>query len=217
MDIQLTLIEARILGCLVEKELTTPDYYPLSLNSVTTACNQKQNRDPVMALTESQVMEAMDTLISKHLARERTGAGSRVTKYAHRLGDSLGLSFGLERNEVGTLCVLMLRGPQTPGEIRARTGRLCEFGSLEQLNKTLSDLMDHERGPYIVQLPRQPGTKEARYAHLLCGDIDPEAFTETAAPIGPAQSDRVGELEQQIEALRARLDRLEQSLGIEDD
>lgn len=212
MDILLTPTEARVLGSLIEKERTTPDYYPLSLNAIQTACNQKSNREPIMDLAETEVMEAIDALMGKHLVREKNPSGSRVNKYAHRLSDSLGLTFGLEKNQLGTLCMLMLRGPQTPGEIRARTARLCEFSSLDDVERTLAELIGHERGPYVTRLPRSPGRKEARFAHLLCGEVD----TAELSAADPASADqmmvdgrRIAELAQDIEALRARVEALE--------
>ena len=165
MDIHLDDIEARVLGCLIEKELTTPDYYPLTLNSLTAACNQKSNRDPVMSVKETDVVRALDRLRTKHLSGERYGAGMRVAKYEHRIQDK----WLLEAEDVAVLGVLLLRGPQTQGEIRGRSGRMFPFTDIEEVERTLSGLKDREEGPFVLKLPRQPGQKESRFAHLLSG------------------------------------------------
>lgn len=214
MDIHLTPFEARVLGSLIEKEATTPDYYPLSLNALTAACNQKSNRDPVMSLGESQVLEALDGLIAKRLARDKTTSGSRVTKYVHRLSGHLGLTREFSQEELGVLCVLMLRGAQTVGEIRGRTGRLCEFENLGHVERTLTGLMSHEDGPYVTRLARQPGRKEARYAHLLCGEV--ESAPAEAPAAAPAEfsgdNERVAALERGLEELREELEAIKKRL-----
>ena len=212
MELVLTPIEARVLGVLIEKATTTPDYYPLSLSGLTTGSNQKSNREPVMSLGETTVMEALDGLMAKRLVWEKTPSGSRVTKYAHRLSNTLGLTYDFSANELGVLCVLMLRGPLTTGEVRARGGRLCEFSSLDEADAVLVGLCEREDGPYVQKLPRQPGRKEARYVHLLCGE--PEITTELIeSPREPAQdrpdqSSRLSALEDEVAALRAELSRL---------
>jgi uncharacterized protein YceH (UPF0502 family) len=215
VEIHLTPIEARVLGSLIEKEATTPDYYPLSLNALVGACNQKSNRDPVMRLGETQVLEALDGLIAKRLARDKTTSGSRVTKYVHRLSGHLGLTREFSREELAVLCVLMLRGAQTVGEIRGRSGRLYEFENLGQVERTLSGLMSHEDGPYVSRLARQPGRKEARYAHLLCGAVDPAPAQAAAdAPAGSAaDDDRISVLERGLEELRDELEAIKKRLG----
>lgn len=219
MDIHLTPIEARVLGALIEKEATTPDYYPLSLNGVINACNQKSNRDPVMSLAETETLEALDGLVSKRLARDRTAAGSRVTKYGHRLSGTLGLTRDFSREEIAVLCVLMLRGAQTVGEIRGRSQRLCPFEDLGQVETTLSGLMTRADGPYVTRLAREPGRKEARYAHLLCGDVDPgpgESMESTppagASPGLTRDSDRITALERGLEELRGELEAIKRRL-----
>ena len=165
MNIVLTEIEARVLGSLLEKDVTTPDYYPLSLNALVNACNQKNNRDPVMALKEDEVRQALDGLQEKRLAGPASGADSRVTKFEHRLQEV----FNFTRGETAILCVLLLRGPQTPGELRGRGERMHRFDGLDEVESTLQRLI--EREPALVRvLPRQPGTKESRYMHLLSGD-----------------------------------------------
>ena len=208
MDIHLTLVEARVLGSLMEKEATTPDYYPLSLNAIITACNQKSNRHPVMSVDQTQALEALDGLISKRLAREKSSSGSRVTKYAHRLAGTLGLSGEFSRQELAALCVLMLRGAQTAGEIRARAHRLCAFENLSEVEETLSGLMSREDGPFVTKLPRRPGRKEARYAHLLCGDAGAEAgeAVEDKPSAGETgDRERIAALERGLEELRREL------------
>src|SRR6201988_608135 len=163
---QLSPIEVRVLGSLIEKDITTPDYYPLSLNALVNACNQKNNREPVMGLHEESVRQALGTLQDKRLASPASGADSRVTKYEHRLQEV----FNFTRGEIAVFCVLLLRGPQTPGELRGRTDRMHHFEELSDVQSTLQRRM---RGgpPLVTVLPRQPGTKEARYAHLLSGEV----------------------------------------------
>src|SRR5215813_10606854 len=165
MQVTLTEIEARVLGSLIEKDITTPDYYPQSLNALVNACNQKNNRDPVMTLDENAVRNALTTLQEKRMAGPASGADSRVTKYEHRLQEV----FNFDRREIAVVCVLLLRGPQTPGELRGRTERMYRFEALEDVEATLKKLM--EREPSLVAvLPRQPGTKESRYTHLFSGE-----------------------------------------------
>src|SRR3989449_9638240 len=168
MNVLLNDNEVRVLGALVEKESTTPDYYPLSLNALTNACNQKSNRDPVMSLSEGEVTEALEGLRDKGLAREVSSFDSRVPKYAHQLAEV----FNFDRRETAVLCVLLLRGPQTPGELRGRTERMYRFDDLSEVQTALQSLMQRDP-PLAKVLPRQPGTKEARYMHLLCGDVAP--------------------------------------------
>lgn len=216
MDISLSATEARVLGVLIEKERTTPDYYPLSLSAATTASNQKSNREPVMDLSETQTLEALDGLIAKRLAWEKTPSGSRVTKYAHRLSNTLGLTYDFSPDELGVLCVLMLRGPQTVGEIRGRSGRLCEFASIAEAEGVLERLAEREDGPYVVKLPRQAGRKDSRYMHLLCGEVEVEA--QTVDPPSDVEDtgtrDRLTALEHAVATLRAELDGLKTKLGV---
>jgi len=178
MAFQLTDIEARVLGALVEKEITTPEYYPLSLNALVNACNQKSNREPVMALDESAVRTALRSLSDQSLARS-AGTDSRVAKYEHRLSDL----FNFHRHEIAVLCVMLLRGPQTPGELRTRTDRMYSFEDLDSVHSALNLLMKRDP-PLVVLLPRQPGTKESRYAHLFSGD--PSAGTSAGMGAGAA-------------------------------
>ena len=167
MHIVLSNVEARVLGALVEKDITTPDYYPLSLNALINACNQKNNREPVMSLEEGAVRDALNGLHDDGLAGPASGADSRVTKYEHRLQEV----FNFSRGETAVLCVLLLRGPQTPGELRGRTERMHRFEDLDAVQFSLQHLMQREP-PLVAVLPRQPGTKESRYAHLLLGEVD---------------------------------------------
>jgi uncharacterized protein len=198
MDIRLSDVETRVLGSLVEKDVTTPDYYPLSLNALVNACNQKNNRDPVMNLDEDTVRRALDTLQQKRLAGPTSSADSRVTKYEHRLQEA----FNFTRGETAILCVLLLRGPQTPGELRGRTERMHRFEDLTEVQSTLQRLM--QRDPPLARvLPRQPGTKEARYKHLLSGDVEDLADVATApTPASPqsnsADVNRMAGLEEQV-------------------
>ena len=209
VDIHLTEIEARVVGSLVEKELTIPDYYPLSLNALLNACNQKSNRHPVMNLDEDAVREALDGLGRMGLAGAAGGADSRVTKYEHRFQEA----FNFSRPEIAILCVLVLRGPQTPGELRGRTERLYGFGDLSEVQTALQHLMKRDP-PLVKMLPRQPGTKEARYAHLLSGDVEmgePEPAAETADVSSTA--DRLARLEEQVASLQKETADLKQQLA----
>jgi uncharacterized protein YceH (UPF0502 family) len=206
MEMVLTDIEARVLGSLVEKEITTPDYYPLSLNALVNACNQRSNRDPVMNLDEEDVRGALDSLSRQGLTGARSGAESRVTKYEHRLPET----FNFDRRETAVLCVLLLRGPQTPGELRGRTERMHRFSDLDEVQSALHRLMERQP-PLVKVLPRQPGTKESRYAQLLSGEPQGwEASAETSLPAdsSPEVEDRMVKLECQIEALRTELGEL---------
>jgi uncharacterized protein len=207
VSVVLTETETRVLGSLVEKEITTPDYYPLSLNALINACNQKSNRDPVMNLNENEVRDALDSLNVKGLAGARSTAESRVTKYEHRLQEV----FNFGRRETAVLCVLLLRGPQTPGELRGRTERMYRFGELDEVQSTLQHLIQREP-PLVKMLPRQPGTKEPRYVHLLAGDVEtwePPA-TLAAAAGSPAEAERIVRLETELTSLRAEVDDLKQ-------
>jgi uncharacterized protein YceH (UPF0502 family) len=209
--------EIRVLGCLVEKAVTTPDYYPLTLNSLTLACNQQSNRDPVVAFDETTVVRALDGLREKRLASVFTGAESRVAKYKHALTDALLLTPA----EVGLLCMLMLRGPQTLAELRTRTERFQPFESLAEVEEALQVLAARQPQPLVVKLPRLPGTKEPRYAHLLAGPIDVAALAAGAASPAPepatllvrAENDRLAQLTAEVAALRAELAELRQQFA----
>ena len=175
MNIELSAEEARVIGCLIEKQITTPDQYPLSLNALTNACNQKNNREPIMALGEEEVRQALHGLEDEHLAGAIRGDG-RVPKYEHHCQEV----FNFTRGEVAIVCVLLLRGPQTPGELRGRTERMYKFDELSDVQSVLQRLMAREPA-LVTVLPRQPGSKEARYAHLLSGEIDTAAFESAIA------------------------------------
>jgi uncharacterized protein len=172
-------IESRVLGSLIEKDITTPDYYPLSLNALVNACNQKNNRDPVMSLDESAVRQALNTLQEKRLAGPTSSADSRVTKYEHRVQEA----FNFTRGETALICVLLLRGPQTPGELRGRTERMHRFEELDDVLSTLQRLIQRDP-PLVKVLARQPGTKESRYVHLFSGDVDDAGVARTGPELG---------------------------------
>ncbi len=207
--IQLTAPQARVLGALVEKEVTTPDYYPLSLNALINACNQRSNREPVMNLDEDEVRQALRGLENKGLAGRARNADGRVTKYEHWLGEA----FNFSRAETALLCVLLLRGPQTPGELRGRTERLHSFEEISDVLAGIQKLMDREP-PLAAVLPRQPGTKEARYAHLLSGPVESIVQPVSNEPASgnnaiPAGSD----IQQRFESLEAAVDELRQQVA----
>jgi uncharacterized protein YceH (UPF0502 family) len=196
----LTDIETRVLGALVEKQISTPEYYPLTLNALTLACNQKNNRHPVTAYGEDAVAQAVESLREKNLAYVFYGSTSRVPKYKHVLPEVLHTNAA----ETALMCVLMLRGPQTPGELRGNAARLYEFSGLDEVEQTLSGLITHEPEPLVARLPRQAGQKEVRFAHLLSGEIRVEDLPEVG-PISPRQS-----LEQKVDALTAQVEELRQ-------
>jgi uncharacterized protein len=203
MDILLSDVETRVLGSLVEKELTTPEYYPLSLNALVNACNQKSNRDPVMSLEEVEVREALRTLDKKGLAGPADNMLSRVSKYEHRLQEA----YNFTRHEIAVLSELLLRGPQTPGELRSRADRMHKFDDLGIVHSTLHKLMNREP-PLVKVLPRQPGTKEVRYAHLMSGDVE-VPLSDQAAGVAPTSSsssiERIARLEGQVEKLQSEI------------
>jgi hypothetical protein len=208
VNILLNQAEARVLGSLIEKDITTPDYYPLSLNSLLNACNQKSNREPVMNLDEDTVRLALRNLNEKGLAGATSSADSRVTKYEHRLQEA----FNFNRREIAILCVLLLRGPQTPGELRGRTERMHRFEDLSEVQSGLHNLMQREP-PLAKVLPRQPGTKEARYMHLLSGDAEPwepVAPSSAALSSSPVDIERIEHLENEVASLRKEVADLRQ-------
>lgn len=209
----LTPAEVRVLGCLIEKQITTPDTYPLTLNALTNACNQLSNRDPVVSFDETTIVRALDGLRDKRLAVLFHGADSRVAKYRHAIGDVIPLT----RAEVALVCVLMLRGPQTIGELRTRTERLFAFENLAEVETTLNQMAERQP-PLVVRLPRQPGAKESRFAHLLSGPVDvPPA--DRAPPVEPAtaavraEDARIAALEQQLGDVRRDLAELKQQFA----
>src|SRR5258708_3367767 len=211
MEIKLTEPEVRVLGSLIEKDITTPEYYPLSLNALVNACNQKSNRDPVMQLDETAVRDALGGLQERRMAGPAGGADSRVTKYEHRLQEV----FNFTRQEIAVLCVLLLRGPQTPGELRGRTERLHRFEALDDVQSALQKLM--QRDPALVKvLPRQPGTKEARWVHLMWGDVAvPESLRVAGAMAdhSSAGGERVARLEGGVAAVRKGIGEVQEQLA----
>jgi uncharacterized protein YceH (UPF0502 family) len=212
VNVVLSEVDARVLGALLEKEITTPEYYPLSLNALVNACNQKSNRDPLMHLPEDAVRAALRVLQDNCLVRSVSAADSRVTKYEHRLQDA----FNFDRREAAIMCELLLRGPQTPGELRGRAERMQHFDELGEVQSTLQHLMNRE--PALVKvLARQPGTKESRYAHLLSGDVDTLASAsahDSPAPAKAGNQDRVAQLESELAELRADVADLKQQFAI---
>ena len=204
----LTEIEARVTGALIEKELTTPEYYPLTINALVAACNQKTNREPVVSYDEQIVQKALDDLREKNLAYVFYGSTSRVPKYKHILDKVL----ELERSEISVICVLLLRGAQTLGELRGRTDRLYDFSGLGEVNETLDNLMRRDE-PLVARLERQPGQKEVRYAHLLSGEIDVSAYAKEVSSSGSKQADneRLTTLENELENLRGEFNLFRQS------
>lgn len=209
MELRLNEVEVRVLGALMEKQLATPDYYPMSINALMNACNQKSSRDPVVAYDEQTVMKALDTLREKHLVWSFKGADSRVIKYGHTFEKP----YDLDTRMLAVMSVLMLRGPQTPGEIKARTRQLFNFEAVEDVDATLDQLIQNETQPLAFRLPRLTGTKEHRYTHLLCGPVDVETL-ETALradhreSVASALNEKVALLESEVQTLRAEMDQL---------
>ena len=211
MNITLNEVECRVLGSLLEKEVTTPEYYPLSLNAVVNACNQKSNRDPVMNLDEGVVRQTLRSLEGQALVRSVSPADSRVTKYEHRLQEA----FNFYRHEIAILSLLLLRGPQTPGELRSRSERMHSFDDLSAVQSSLQHLMRREP-PLVKPLPRQPGTKETRYAHLLSGDVaqaEPELKVKADTLDRSVDGDRVRQLEEEIARLKNEVADLKQEFA----
>ncbi|ALR76345.1 YceH family protein [[Enterobacter] lignolyticus] len=215
MKYQLTAQEARIIGCLLEKQVTTPEQYPLSVNACVTACNQKTNREPVMSLSESEVQDVLDELVKRHYLRTVSGFGNRVTKYEQRFCNSEFGNLKFSSAEVALVTTLLLRGAQTPGELRSRAQRMHEFADMAEVENTLERLAGREDGPFVVRLAREPGKRESRYMHLFSGDdmdaIAASAEAQTAAP--DALTARVEALEDEVAELKLRLDALLAHLG----
>jgi len=237
MKIELTFIEARVIGCLIEKQITTPDQYPLSLNALVNACNQKSNRDPVLDLDERTVQQTLDDLGRKHFVLEKSGFGSRVPKYQHRFCNTEYGTLKLDPQELAIVCELLLRGPQTPGELRSRASRMAPFTDVSEVEAALTRLSEREDGPFVVRLAREAGRREARYAHLFSGEVasgvEGDAGNDVprsqvgaeavrSAPLStPAetafpdmrQEQRLARLEEEVRALRAELNDLRTRLG----
>lgn len=218
MTPELTLHETRVIGCLIEKEITTPEQYPLSLNALTNACNQKSNRDPVLDLDEAAVQQIVDQLARKRLVSEQSGYGSRVPKYQHLFCNTNFGTLKFSPQELGVVCELFLRGPQTPGELRSRASRMCRFGDVTEVEAVLHSLATRADGPFVVRLAREPGKRESRYAHLFSGEIagagEIDDYTRCADPAqtaGAAQG-RVDRLERRLAELEAIVADLQQRL-----
>lgn len=215
MKYQLNGTEARVIGCLLEKQVTTPEQYPLSVNAVTMACNQKTNREPVMNLSEHEVQDVLDALVKRHYLRTVSGFGNRVTKYEQRFCNSEFGDLKLSSAEVAVITTLLLRGAQTPGELRTRASRMHEFSDMQEVEQTLEGLAAREDGPYVVRLAREPGKRESRYMHLFSGEVD-SSVKSSATDITAVDDDlvaRVAVLEEEVAGLKQRLDALLAHLG----
>lgn len=209
MNIELSPIEARVIGCLIEKQITTPDQYPLSLNALVDACNQKSNRDPVMSADEAAIQTTLDHLIRKHLVIEKSGFGSRVPKYQHRFCNTEFGPLKFTPQELAIVCELFVRGPQTPGELRTRAARMASFSEVGQVEMALESLSSRADGPFVVRLPREPGRRESRYAHLFSGAATIPALTEESIT-GPSMASapapsRLERLEEEVRQLKEEL------------
>ncbi|GMQ48770.1 YceH family protein [Vibrio sp. 10N] len=210
MNIELSPVEARVIGCLIEKEITTPDQYPLTLNSLTTACNQKSNREPVMSLGDAEVQDAATALINRRLLSDESSFNSRVSKFQHRFCNTEFGDLKLNEQEKGIVCCLLLRGAQTPGEIRTRTNRLCAFTDVKEVEAVLDAMATRESGALVVKLPREAGKRESRYMHLFSGEVDieqlvQEASTGTSPVASSAGQARIEALESEVESLKQEL------------
>lgn len=215
MNIELSPLEARVIGCLIEKEVTTPDYYPLTLNSLTAAVNQKSNREPVLSLSDAEVQDVVSELISRRLVSDESGFNSRASKFQHRFCNTEFGDLKLNAQELGIVCCLLLRGPQTPGELRTRTNRLCSFNDVKETEAVLERLAARESGPLVVKLPREPGKRESRYQHLFSGEVDLEALAVESSYASSFSSNKmemleaeVAELRQEVAELRAIVEKL---------
>jgi uncharacterized protein len=241
MKIELTALEARVIGCLIEKQITTPDQYPLSLNALANACNQKSNRDPVMDLDEVTVQKTLDGLSKKHFVMEKSGFGSRVPKYQHRFCNTEFGTLKLDPQELAIVCELLVRGPQTPGELRTRASRMAPFAETSEVEAALARLAQRQDGPFVVRLAREPNRRDSRWAHLFSGPVadaapaghEPEhvpgqpsehtsakSHDEGATVSAPEISfpasrndERLAKVEQEVSALRAELEDLKRRLG----
>ncbi|OEE80114.1 YceH family protein [Vibrio genomosp. F6] len=212
MSIELSPVEARIIGCLIEKEVTTPEYYPLTLNSLTTACNQKSNRDPVMALSDSDILDVVESLISRRLVSDESSFNSRVSKYQHRFCNTEFGDLQFSEQERAIICCMLLRGPQTPGELRTRTNRLASFTDVKEVEAVLEKLANRAEGSLVVKLPREAGKRESRYQHLLSGAVDVDSIA-AAMPVNStmshssenSSSQRIESLEKEVAELKNEL------------
>ena len=218
MIAELSLHETRVIGCLIEKEITTPEQYPLSLNALTNACNQRSNRDPVLDLDEATVQQLLDQLSKKRLVSEQSGYGNRVPKFQHLFCNTNFGTLKFSPQELGIVCELFLRGPQTPGELRSRASRLARFGDVTEVEAALGGLAQREDGPFVTRLAREPGKRESRYAHLFSGEIAGVADSESRerspgyAEDAGAEGGRIDWLERRVAGLEAKVAELEQRL-----
>jgi len=219
MNLELSLHETRVIGCLIEKEITTPEQYPLSLNALTNACNQKSNRDPVLNLDEVAVQQLIDGLVKKRLVSEQSGYGSRVPKFQHLFCNTNFGTLKFSPQELAIVCELFLRGPQTPGELRSRASRMCRFGDVSEVEAALEQLAARADGPFVQRLAREPGKRESRYAHLFSGELGaadandaPGRASDEAQGANIAETRlerlerRLGDLEIEVDRLKRRLD-----------
>lgn len=215
MTIELTPLESRVIGCLIEKQITTPEQYPLSLNALVNACNQKSNRDPVLELVEAEVQAVLDGLVKRYQVSEHGGFGSRVAKYQHRFCNTEYGELKFSPQELAIVCELLLRGAQTPGELRSRAGRMAHFNDADEVEAALDALARREDGPFVVRLPREPGKRESRYAHLFSGE--PVAAAAPAADTPPrpvaGDPDRLAVIEARLAELEAEVARLREQLA----
>lgn len=217
MSIELSAIEARVIGCLIEKQVATPDQYPLSLNALTNACNQKSNRDPVLDIDEREVQAVVDGLMRRQLVLERSGFGSRVPKFQHLFCNTEYGSLQFTPQQTGIVAELLLRGPQTPGELRTRAARFAPLHDVTEVEAALEDLMTRPEGPYVARLAREPGRRDSRYMHLFSGEAPPlveaddsriasgRSADPTLRDQVAALADEVAELRREVDALKARL------------
>jgi uncharacterized protein YceH (UPF0502 family) len=212
MKFELNALEARVIGCLIEKAITTPDQYPLSLNALVNACNQKSNRDPVLDLNENTVRQTVDGLMRKHLVLENSGFGSRVPKYQHRFCNTGFGSYEFSPQQTAILCELLLRGPQTASELRAHASRMAPFEDIAHVEAVLQELAQREDGPFVVRLVREPGRHESRYAHLLSGDVDIGMNVHPTDELAQGGAERISKLEALVAELRRELDELKARL-----
>jgi hypothetical protein len=217
MNIELTPLEARVIGCLIEKQITTPDQYPLSINALVLACNQKSNRDPLMQLPEAEVQKVVDGLVKKHLILDRSGFGSRVPKYQQRFCNTEFSTLQFTDIQRAIVCELLVRGPQTPGELRTRGARMAKIGDVSEVDAALEDLATRPDGPFVVKLPREPNRRDARYAHLFSGEVQvPEYSAEPLSAVRAQESvdeGRLDRLEKEVRQLRGEVAELKSQLG----
>ena len=217
MTLELTRHETRVIGCLIEKEITTPEQYPLSLNALTNACNQKSNRDPALDLDDATVQQIVDQLAKKRLVSEQSGYGSRVPKYQHLFCNTNFGTLKFSPQELAVVCELFLRGPQTPGELRSRASRMCRYADVTEVEAVLQSLAARADGPFVARLAREPGKRESRYAHLFSGEVtgagESEDRTADQAQAASAGDGRVDQLERRLAELEAIVTELKQRLG----